>query len=69
MLDVALAKLYGVSAGRLNEAVRRNIDRFPDDFIFQLTRGEFEDLRSQIATSNLKSQFAISSSGWGGRRR
>lgn len=68
MLDADLAGLYGVSVGRLNEAVRRNIDRFPDDFMFQLTRKETEDLRSQIVTSNLKSQFAISSSGWGGRR-
>lgn len=68
MLDAALAGLYGVSVGRLNEAVRRNVDRFPDDFMFQLTREEFEDLRSQTVTSNLKSQFAISSSGWGGRR-
>jgi hypothetical protein len=68
MLDAALAGLYGVSVGRLNEAVRRNVDRFPDDFMFQLTREEFEDLRSQTAASNLKSQFAISSSGWGGRR-
>jgi len=68
MLDADLANLYGVSVGRLNEAVRRNIDRFPDDFIFQLTREEFEDLRSQTVTSNLKSQIAISSSGWGGRR-
>jgi len=68
MLDADLARLYDVSVGRLNEAVRRNVDRFPDDFMFQLTRGEFEDLRSQIAPLNLKSQFAISSSGWGGRR-
>lgn len=68
MLDADLAKLYGVSVGRLNEAVRRNIDRFPDDFMFQLTREEFEDLRAQTVASNLKSQFAISSSGWGGRR-
>ena len=68
MLDADLAKLYGVSVGRLNEAVRRNIDRFPDDFTFQLTREEFEDLRAQTVTSNLKSQFAISSSAWGGRR-
>ena len=68
MLDADLANLYGVSVGRLNEAVRRNLDRFPDDFMFQLTREEFGDLRSQTVTSNLKSQFAISSSGWGGRR-
>ncbi len=68
MLDADLAKLYGVSVGRLNEVVRRNIDRFPDDFMFQLTREELENMRAQTVTSNLKSQFAISSSGWGGRR-
>ena len=59
MLDSDLAQLYGVTVGRLNEAVKRNEDRFPSDFMFQLTRAEFE---------NLKSQIAISSSKWGGRR-
>jgi len=59
MLDADLAELYGVSAGRLNEAVKRNEDRFPSDFMFQLTKPEFEHLKSQIA---------ISSSRWGGRR-
>lgn len=58
---------YGVTVGRLNEAVRRNRDRFPIDFMFQLTKDEFESLKAKGA-SNLKSQFAISSSGWGGRR-
>ena len=66
MLDTDLARLYGVSAKRLNEAVRRNRDRFPDDFIFQLTREEVEELTRQIDTANLRSQFATSS--WGGRR-
>jgi hypothetical protein len=66
MLDADLARLYGVSAKRLNEAVRRNRDRFPDDFIFQLTREEIEELTRQIDASNLRSQFATSS--WGGRR-
>ncbi len=66
MLDADLARLYGVSAKRLNEAVRRNRDRFPDDFIFQLTRDEFGGLMRQIDASNLRSQFATSS--WGGRR-
>jgi hypothetical protein len=61
MLDADLAKLYGVGAKRLNEAVRRNIDRFPEDFMFRLTREGFEVLRSQIVTSNLRSQFATSS--------
>ena len=59
MLDVDLAQLYGVTSGRLNEAVKRNRDRFPIDFMFQLTKLEFE---------NLKSHIAISSSEWGGRR-
>jgi hypothetical protein len=63
MLDVELARLYGVTVGRLNEAVRRNPDRFPADFMFQLTKGEFESLRSEFVISDLKSQFAISSSG------
>ena len=68
ILDSDLAVLYEVSVGRLNEAVKRNRDRFPTDFMFQLTRAEFSSLRSQIATSNLKSQIAISSFDWGGRR-
>ena len=68
MLDADLAELYGVSVGRLNEAVRRNADRFPYDFMFQLTKEEFEFLKSQSVPADLKSQIAISSSGWGGRR-
>ena len=58
MIDSDLAELYGVSTSRLNEQVRRNIDRFPNDFMFQLTDPEFSDLKSQIATSS-----------WGGRRK
>jgi hypothetical protein len=50
MLDSDLAELYGVKTKRLKEAVRRNIDRFPDDFMFELTSDEFESLRTQIAT-------------------
>jgi hypothetical protein len=57
ILDSDLAKLYDVETRRLNEQVRRNIEKFPDDFVFQLTKEEFENLKSQIATS---------SSGWGG---
>lgn len=68
MLASDLAHLYGVSVGRLNEAVRRNRERFPKDFMFQLTASEMEALRLQFETSNLKSQIAISSLGWGGRR-
>ncbi len=58
ILDVDIAELYGVSTKRLNEQVKRNIDRFPEDFMFQLTQDEYDDLRSQFATS----------SSWGGRR-
>ena len=61
MLDSDLAVLYGVMTGRLNEQVRRNIARFPDDFMFQLTAAEFANLMSQIAIS--------SSNNYGGRRK
>jgi phage regulator Rha-like protein len=50
MLDSELAELYGVSTKRLNEQVRRNIERFPEDFMFVLTKEEADFLRSQIAT-------------------
>jgi hypothetical protein len=60
MLDADLAALYGVSTGRLNEQVRRNQSRFPEDFAFRLTPQEF---------AILMSQNAISRSGWGGRRK
>ena len=46
ILDADLAKLYGVETRRLNEQVRRNIDKFPDNFMFQLTKEEFENLKS-----------------------
>jgi ORF6N domain len=58
LLDAELAALYGVTTRRLNEQVRRNRERFPKDFLFELTAEEF---------ANLKSQFATSS--WGGRRK
>lgn len=58
MLDVDLATLYDVSTGNLNKAVKRNLDRFPDDFAFQLSNQEFRDLKFQSGTSS-----------WGGRRR
>jgi len=51
MLDADIAELYGVSVKRLNEQVKRNQDRFPSDFMFQLTSRENDALRSQIATS------------------
>ena len=69
MLDFELAMLYGVTTGALNQAVKRNINRFPEDFMFQLTKSEFELLKSQIAISKsvenqqdnvLKSQIVIS---------
>ena len=52
MLDRDLARLYGVETKRLNEQVKRNIERFPEDFMFQLTREEAESSRSQFATLN-----------------
>lgn len=76
MLDADLAELYGVETKALNRAVRRNLDRFPEDFMFQLTQEEFESLRFQFGTSNLRSHFGASKdkkrspegSGRGGRR-
>jgi len=68
MLDADLAQLYGVTVGRLNEAIKRNRDRFPSDFMIQLTSDEFATVKSYRSVTNLKSQIAISSSGWGGRR-
>ena len=54
MLDRDLAELYQVALKRLNEQVKRNNDRFPDDFMFQLTKNEHDNLKSQIATSSLE---------------
>jgi outer membrane murein-binding lipoprotein Lpp len=51
MLDRDLAELYGVPTGRLNEAVKRNIDRFPDDFLFRLNKNEWTFLKSQFVIS------------------
>lgn len=52
MLDRDLALLYGIETKRLKEQVKRNISRFPEDFMFELTKEEFENWRSQFATSN-----------------
>jgi hypothetical protein len=52
MLDKDLAELYDIETKRLKEQVRRNIDRFPEDFMFEMTKQELEDWRSQFATSN-----------------
>ncbi|MGI8838433.1 MAG: ORF6N domain-containing protein [Pyrinomonadaceae bacterium] len=60
MLDSDLAKLYGVTTARLNQQVRRNGERFPDDFMFELTKEEYESLMLQFATSK---------GGRGGRRK
>ena len=57
MLDRDLAELYGVETKALKQSVRRNIDRFPIDFMFDLTKAEFDNLRSQSVTSS-----------WGGQR-
>ena len=57
MLDQNLAVLYGVETKRLKEQVKRNIERFPEDFMFELSKKEYENLRSQFATSS-----------WGGTR-
>ncbi len=57
MLDSDLADLYGVETRVLNQAIKRNEDRFPEDFMFQLTEKEFEKLKSQVGKGN-----------WGGRR-
>jgi hypothetical protein len=64
MLDADLAELYGISTGRFNQQVQRNRDRFPGDFMFQLTNQEVERLRSQIAISIDETRVA----GRGGRR-
>ncbi len=58
MLDEDLSEMYGLETRRLNEQVKRNIERFPQDFMFQLTDKKFENLKSQFATSS-----------WGGRRK
>jgi hypothetical protein len=58
MLDEDLAMLYGVETKVLNQFLKRNIERFPEEFCFQLTEIEFENLRSQFVTSRK----------WGGRR-
>ena len=63
MLSNDLAELYEVTTANLNKAVKRNIERFPEDFMFQLNKKESESLIFQFGISNLKSQFATSSRG------
>ena len=60
MVDEDLARIYGVTTARLNEQVKRNISRFPSDFMFRLSKNEFNSLMSQFATSKI---------GRGGRRK
>jgi hypothetical protein len=74
ILDSDIADLYGVPVGRLNEAVKRNIERFPADFMFQLTEKELQNLKSQIAISSsdtkaLRSQIATLNSKRGQHRK
>jgi len=85
MLDADLARLYGVSTKRLNQAVKRNIERFPENFMFKLSKEEYEGLVSQSvipnndslraqnvtlkSKQNLKSQFVTSRYDYGGRRK
>ncbi len=52
MLDKDLAEMYGVEVKRLNEAVKRNLSRFPEDFMFKLTDNEWQNMKSQFATSS-----------------
>jgi hypothetical protein len=59
MFDFDLAALYRVPTKALNQAVRRNLGRFPDDFMFQLTRRELADWRSQIVTSNPAAKMGL----------
>ena len=75
MLDRDLAELYGVSTGNLNKAVKRNIRRFPPDFMFQLTKEEFEFLKQSlifqngISNEDLKTAKGILRTGRGGVRQ
>jgi phage regulator Rha-like protein len=73
MLDSDIAELYGVETKRINEAVKNNPDKFPNDLIFELTNDEWESLRSKFSTlneeQNLKSKFSTSSVGSRGQHR
>lgn len=69
MLDEDLAALYEVEVKVLNQAVKRNIDRFPEDFMFQLTAEEFANLRYQSGASTLKSQIVTLKTGRGRHRK
>lgn len=62
MLDRDLAELYNVTTSNLNKSVKRNMKRFPDDFMFQLTRDEFDSIKSNL-------MFQNGTSSWGGTRK
>jgi hypothetical protein len=65
MLDSDLARLYGVETKALNQAVKRNIDRFPEDFYFECTINDLDDLRSQIVTAKIENDITA----WNYKRR
>jgi hypothetical protein len=71
ILDEDLAELYGVATKVLNQSVKRNLFRFPRDFMFQLSAQDLSNLKSQIVTSSLSAQgqAARRQAGWGGRRK
>lgn len=69
MLDKDLAELYQVTTGNLNKAVKRNIKRFPPDFMFQLTKEEWDNLKSQFVISRDNLIFQNGTSSWGGVRK
>ncbi len=61
MLDYDLASIYGVKTGSLNQAVKRNIDRFPDDFMFKLSENEWKEINRNILIVNMRSQIVTAS--------
>ena len=61
MLDYDLASIYGVKTSSLNQAVKRNIDRFPDDFMFKLSESEWEEINRNILNANMRSQIVTAS--------
>ena len=69
MLDSDLAEMYGVPTGRMNEQVKRNIERFPEDFRFQLTEVEWSQIQAEVEFPSLTSQNAILKKGKGSHRK
>src|SRR5688572_3895301 len=68
LLDADLAELYGVETKRLKESVRRNLERFPEDFMFELTPSEWTALRIRFQSTNRNLRTQIATSSWGGSR-